>query len=127
MTTRYDYDALEKEYVEGDLSVRALAEKHGISAWSTVNAQKNKRHWDEKRQAFRSQVSTRQIELAADRKAKLVQRIEEDFLTVLHAAVLKLGIDLRDRKVKDYDMAAHKEIERVIPGLGSVSVPSRSK
>ncbi|HET9613268.1 MAG TPA: hypothetical protein VFP22_00530 [Candidatus Limnocylindrales bacterium] len=119
MTTRYDYDALELEFVQGpdELSVRELAKRHGISAWSTVNAQAQKRNWKQKREDYRAKLSSKTLELLADKTAEEVLHIRSDFLKVLRAAILKMGSDMRDRTVTDYDFKLGKQVERVVPGI----------
>lgn len=116
---KYDYDAMELEFIQGgdDLSIRELARRHDISSWSTVSVQAKKRRWAEKRAEFRARTTDRQLTIMADKKATLVAKIEEDFLTVVHAAILKMGIDLRDREVLDYDHSTHQQVKRVVPGM----------
>jgi len=116
--SKYDYDALEQEFIQGpdELSVRELAKRHGIASWSTVNVQANKREWARKRAEFRAKVNQKSLALSADKVATKIAEIEEDFLTVLQAGLRKLAMDMRDRTIEDYDVVTHKPFRRVIPG-----------
>lgn len=116
--TKYDYDALEKEFVQGpiDQSVRQFAEAHGIAAWSTVNAQAVRRRWREKREDFHNKLTTRTMDVIADRTAQKAAQVKEDALDIIHAAMFKMAQDLKDREVieTDYD---GKTRTRVIEGI----------
>lgn len=91
----YDYDMLEREYVSTDISVRALAEKHQIKAWSSVNAQKNKREWDRKRAEFKAKFNDRQIETMVDQRIAMVATIHGELLLAVRAAVHRFVKDVQ--------------------------------
>lgn len=93
--TTHDYDTLEREYVTTDISVRALAEKHGIKAWSSVNAQKKKREWDRKREEFRRGVEGREVETLIEGRLKTVATIHSELLTAIRAAVHRYVADVQ--------------------------------
>jgi hypothetical protein len=117
--SKYDYDTLEREYIESDLSVRALADKHGIKAWSAVNAQKNKRRWDEKRADYRARLATQTNALTAKRTAEKIAAINDDFLSAVHAAIVKMGLDMRDRVVEEKQLDREGNpvtVTKVVPG-----------
>ena len=77
MGSRYDYNELEREYVRGEMSVRALAQAHDIKSWSSVNDQARKRDWRRKRADFQAQREERFIEKAAEHEAEL--EVDEAF------------------------------------------------
>ena len=89
-----DYDMLEQEYVSSDISIRALAEKHGIRSWSSVNEQKRKRDWDRKRADFKAQYEGRQLETLVDNRVKEVAIIHGELLYALRTAVRRFINDL---------------------------------
>lgn len=91
----HDYNALEREYISTDISIRALAEKHGIKAWSSVNAQKNKREWDRKREAFKAKASERQIDTLVDARIQTVATIHSELLLAVRAAVHRFVKDVQ--------------------------------
>ena len=49
---KYDYDALERQYIQGTMSLRELCRMNGIETWSTVAEQAKKREWDKRREEF---------------------------------------------------------------------------
>jgi D-ribose pyranose/furanose isomerase RbsD len=69
MASRYDYNELEREYIQGEMSVRALAMAHEIKSWSSVNDQARKREWNRKRAEFRTKRDNKFIEKAAEQAA----------------------------------------------------------
>jgi ribosomal protein S10 len=93
-STKYDYEALEREYVSGDISIRALAERHGISAFSTVAQQAKKREWDRKRAMFREETSRKQIEQMATARALRLSSLHDSFIDALQAAVYRWAANL---------------------------------
>jgi len=101
--TKHDYPALKREYVTSpdDISIRALCEKHGISAWSTVAERARKDHWNDEREAYKAQIEEKTITLAANTEALKIAEMRADTLEVIHGAILKMGADLQDRWVED--------------------------
>lgn len=118
MNSRHDYARIEQEYIQGDDSVsyRSLGAKHQLS-FSAIAVKGRKGEWERKRGEFRARMSERSIELSADKAALKISQIREDALTVIQAAIMKMGMDLRDRTIKDYDFVTHKQVERTIPGI----------
>ncbi len=116
--TKYDYDALEREFIAGpiDQSVRSFAESHGIAAWSTVNQQAIKRKWRQKRDEHHNRVVVATSEAIADRTARKAAQIKEDALDVIHAAMFKMAADLKDREVVETDYDG-KTRTRIIEGI----------
>ncbi len=118
-----DYAAIAQEFIQGDDSVsyRSLGEKHGISfsAVATQGRKKdaNGKDWPALRAEFRAQVNSRSMTVAANKIAERTVAIQDTALAVIEAALMKMGMDLRDRKVLDYDITTHKPYERVIPGI----------
>jgi hypothetical protein len=113
---RYDYEYLEKEFIEGplDVSVRRFAEAHGIKAWSSVNVQAGRRRWREKREDFHARLTHRTSDLIIERTAQKAAQIKEDALDVIHAAMFKMAQDLKDRTVTEVFEGV--ETKRVITG-----------
>lgn len=92
---KHDYDALEKEYVQSDISVRALAVRHDIKSWSTLNLQKNKRHWDEKRAEYKDRLADRQVEQLVGKRLETIATIHEELLLAIRAAVHRYVADVQ--------------------------------
>ena len=74
--SKVDWKELENEYVCGEMSYRALANKHKIAP-SRVSAVGKKQNWVKKRDKYRSNVAqvTLQNARATDIKNKLRQQI----------------------------------------------------
>jgi hypothetical protein len=98
---KYDYDALEKEFIQTDqsMSIRQFAKDHGITSWSALNVQANKRDWDQKRKDFHQRATEKAIAVAGDKMATKIMSIREDMLEVIHAATIKMGLDMQDRVI----------------------------
>lgn len=91
---KHDYSAMEIEYVQSDISVRELASRHGAS-WSTVNVQKNKRGWDQKREAYNAKLGDRQVETLVKARLTTVATIHEELLTAIRAAIHRYVADVQ--------------------------------
>lgn len=94
MKTKHDYAALRLEYIQTDISIRALCEKHGITSWSTVNAMKKKQGWDADRESFRSQQTERQITTLVEQRVKDVAEIHGEILLAIRQAIRRYIKDL---------------------------------
>ena len=116
MSSKYDYDSLEREFIEGplDQSVRQFSANHGIAAWSTVNAQAKRRKWVQRRLEFHQKLQARTVEKIVDRTAEKAAQIREDFLGVTQAAIFKMAQDIRDEKVVITPEGLTKLIDRVL-------------
>lgn len=125
---KYVVAELELEYVSGgdDLSIRELARRHQASfSYFAKIAQDN--DWGGKRLAYRSKAMQKTVEALTDDLATKVVQVKQDALDVIHAAILKMGLDLQDRKLSDgtvvpgmlvtpSDMA--KLLDRLLPLIG---------
>jgi len=96
----HDYDTMKHEYLTTDVSLRGLAEKHGAS-FSAVAAYARRHGWDDARARFRVLQEEKSLEVFADRRAKKIADMESDAFEVIHAAILKMGLDMEDRWVTD--------------------------
>jgi len=114
---KVDYELLEKEYIAGDMSVRELAKRHDV-AWSAVNAQKNKREWDRKRDEYRYQRSTRMVEKMAESYADQRSQIRDEVVQVLRAALYKFAGQLKDESFKVYPKDLAVLVDKLMLLLG---------
>jgi len=96
----HDYDTMRHEYLTTDVSLRGLAEKNGAS-FSAVAAYARRHGWDDARAKCRILQEEKSLEAFADRRAKKVADMERDAFDVIHAAILKMGLDMEDRWVTD--------------------------
>jgi hypothetical protein len=98
MTTRqYDYDAMRREYITSDISLRALADKHQVKAFSSVMRIARREGWNDQRSSFKTLEDSKTAEALAQGRANKIAEIERDTFAVIHAAVLNLGINMQDR------------------------------
>ena len=70
---RYDWNALKTEYVTSNISIKKLAEKHGIRQ-RTVADRCRKGGWVEERKKFLSKVTSRAISKVASKQADKLAR-----------------------------------------------------
>ena len=92
---KHDYTTLRLEYIQTDISIRALAEKHGIRSWSTVNAVKKAESWDDQRAAFRAKQQEGQIEVLVAQRLETVATIHHELLVAIRAAVHRYVEDVQ--------------------------------
>jgi len=70
-----DYQALEREYISGMMSLRELCRTHDVTAHSAVMVQARQGGWVEKRGKYRARASTKYIEhRAKDPEARAIAR-----------------------------------------------------
>lgn len=94
---QYDYSLMQHEYVTSDASLRDLAAKFGVKSPSSVSAYARRHGWDEKRAAFRATQEEAIAEAVAAQRAQKIAEMERDFFSTVHAAIIKMGLDLEDR------------------------------
>jgi len=90
MNKRANYEQLEQEYVTTSISLRALADKHGLASHSSVMAQSKKREWDRKRREFRETRLERAVVYTADADAqRLAQeaRVRDNAIEAIDEAI----------------------------------------
>lgn len=93
---------IELEWVTGpdELSLRELARRHEAS-FSYIAKRARDDGWEQKRQAFRDREMSKAVTALTDTLAVKVAKVKGDALEVIHAAILKMGLDLRDRVLSD--------------------------
>lgn len=84
---QHDYDALRREYITTDISIRALCQKHEIKSWSTVNAKKKAEDWDKLREEFRAKVADSEVGSLVQARLKTISDIHEELLLAIRAGV----------------------------------------
>lgn len=109
--TKYDYDALERQYVSGTMSIRALCEANEIPTWSTVNEQAKRREWDKKRAAFQEMAQRKEMEVLTDKRAEKLEKLTDDVIGAIHAGVYRFLEGLQDRVVRGED-----GVQFLVPG-----------
>lgn len=84
---QHDYDTLRREYITTDISIRALATKHDIKSWSTINAKKKAEDWDALREDYRAKVAEGEVGSLVQARLKEVAEIHGELLLAIRAGV----------------------------------------
>lgn len=101
MNKRWDYDRLERQYVQGDMSLRELAASVGMSNHSLMMRQSKKREWPRKRQEFREQAAKTALTVMAGSEGRHIvqeERVREHIIDTIDRMVLRLQGDLEKTK-----------------------------
>lgn len=101
MNTKYDYDALEREYIKGTMGLRELARTHGIVNHSIITAQARKREWVRKRQEFQEGAANKAVVLMADdegRRRAQEARVRDNAIEAIDEAITKMRADMKATK-----------------------------
>ena len=93
-----DYQALEREYLAGTMSLRELCRRHGVTAHSAVMVQARQGGWAEKRGKFRARASAKYIEHRADYAALREAEVRDHAIEAIDEAITKMRSDLRATK-----------------------------
>ena len=91
---QHDYALLEREYIQSDISIRELAERHQIKAWSAVNVQKNKREWDRKRAEYQERLAASEVDTLVMARLRTVSEIHNELLLAIRHAVRRFIADV---------------------------------
>jgi len=95
---KVDYDLLEREYVTGTMSLRGLADSHGLASHSSVMVQSKKRQWDRKRKEFRQTRTDRAVLYTADEDAmRLAQeaRVRDNAIEAIDEAISVMRVQMK--------------------------------
>lgn len=99
---KFDWPALEREYIQGDMGLRTLAREHGITNHSLVMAQSKRNNWVEKRAAFKNRAETKAVQILADDEGKRIakeERVRDNAIDAIDDAITRMRADLQ-RTVK---------------------------
>ena len=98
MNKQHDYDALEREYIVGDMGLRELARMHGIANHSLITSQSKKREWTRKREEYRRGASEQAVVYMADaegmRRAQEA-RVRDNAIEAIDEAITKMRADMK--------------------------------
>jgi len=97
MNAKNDYVLLEREYITGDMSLRELSRRHGITNHSLITVQARKREWARKRGEYQVGSSNKAIIYMADqegaRRAREA-RVRDNAIDAIDEAITKMRSDM---------------------------------
>lgn len=100
MRTVHDYQKLEREYLNGKLTIRQLAAKHGIKSYSAVAAYARSHGWYDRRariaERAEEKVVERVSEAVAEAETDELMQFRTESLAVARAAIYKYAQQLSD-------------------------------
>lgn len=96
---KWDPQALEKEFVTTDITIRELARRHEVS-WSTVASWARKEDWKGKRVAYKSALSRRGYESMAVEVASQEGLVRDESVTVMRATLRVYAQQLASGEIK---------------------------
>ena len=96
-----DYQALEREYLAGTMSLRELCRTHGVTAHSAVMVQARRGDWAEKRGKYRARASTKYIEQRADRAALREAEVRDHAVEAIDEAITKMRADMKATVIRN--------------------------
>ncbi len=129
--TTHDYDFLHKEFIGSDISIRALAAKHGIKSFSAVAKYAREHGWYEERDAVRGRTRAKVVEKVSERLATEevdeILQFRDDALTVVRAAIYKFAENLKDPqfRIGAADLAKLVQLGLLITGSPTERVEER--
>jgi hypothetical protein len=101
MNKKFDYDALERAYIQGDMSLRELAETVGMKNHSLIMRQSKKREWARKRQEYRDRADETALTVMADKRGNYLAReaaVKDNVVGAIDDMVTRLREDLTKTK-----------------------------
>ena len=109
---KHDYAALRLEYIQSDITIRALAKRHGISSWSTINDRKHRDHWDADREEYRSKQRQGEIKTLVDDRIQTTIAIHAELLYAIRIAIRRYIDQLQ--ATKDPDSVSTRDLMGLI-------------
>jgi len=98
LNTKHDYDALEREYVTGEMGLRELARMHDIANHSLITVQSKKREWARKREEYRQGASEKAVVYMADQEgSRRAQeaKVRDNAIEAIDEAITKMRSDMK--------------------------------
>lgn len=98
MNAKHDYDALEREYITGDMGLRELARSHGIQHHSLITVQARKREWVRKRSEYQAGASEKAVIYMADEEGARRAReakVRDNAIDAIDEAITKMRSDMQ--------------------------------
>ena len=101
--SKYDYDAIERAYISGDMGLRELARQFGVNNHSLIAIQSKRREWARKRQEFQDRAMDKAESLMASAEGRKIAReaqVRDHAIDAIDEAIMKMREDMKGtRKV----------------------------
>jgi len=98
MNRKHDWDAIELQYITGDMSLRELARLNGIENHSLVMAQSKRKDWAKRREEYRAKASSRAVAKIASHEGDRIARemqVRDNAIEAIDEAINKLRSDMQ--------------------------------
>ena len=107
MNTKFDWTAIEREYIRGEMSLRELARTHSINNVSLITRHSKVGDWPRKREAYAAkadQVALEQMATEEGRRIAREARVRDNAIDVIDKMIRELSENVdRKRKVQNAD------------------------
>lgn len=121
MRSNINYDALQREFITGKMSIRELCRRHDIKGYSAVADRARRDGWYAERQSFKAKTSEKTIERLSDQAADIAETMRSEMVTVVRAALYKFAEDL---KRDDYVVSPKDVVALIQQGLLLIGEPT---
>lgn len=98
---KYDYIDLERQYIQGDMSIRQLCRDNDIKSFSAVAEYARNHEWGRLRDEFRDQLREKETKAVTSRRADALARAIDDAVIVSNKAIYAFSDSLEDRWVEN--------------------------
>jgi len=101
MNKKFDYGTLERQYIQGEMSLRELAASVGMKNHSLMMRQSKKREWARKREEYRTQADETAVTVMADKRGKYLAReagVRDNAVGAIDDMITRLRGDLKKTK-----------------------------
>ena len=103
MASKYDYPTLERQFVQGTMSIRQLCKDNGINTWSTVHEYAKRNAWNAKREEYQSRLREAETKTLIEKRANQLDKALDDAITVAVQTIWVFFDSLKDHWVTDPD------------------------
>lgn len=131
MAPKVDPELLEREFITTDISIRKLAEKHGMS-WSAIATRARKEDaagltWYDKKATFSSSLSVKSYDKTLEKFATEEANIREELVLVHRATIHAYASQLREGKIAVSPKDAVSASQALLLLLGEATVRTETK
>jgi hypothetical protein len=98
VNAKHDYEAMEREYVTSDLSIRDLARIHGVRHHSIIAEQSTRREWSRKREEYKNRSADRAMSHMADKEGLRISKemqVRDNAIEAIDEAISKMRADMK--------------------------------